>query len=538
MRSINLLLSVAILFVSQVCLGQDQLQTGKDVAVTQTTAGQVRGHIRNGIYTYKGIPYATAKRFEAPQKMEPWSAIRSSMTWGPVAPLQRPTTSVSDEIEFVFDHDWGYTSEDCLVLNVWTPNIKDERKRPVMFWIHGGGFAAGSSQELPSYHGENLAKKGDVVVVSINHRLNILGFLDLSAYGEKYKTSANNSILDMRLALEWVRDNIENFGGDPNNVTIFGQSGGGAKVNTLMAMPSAKGLFHKAINQSGAFRSNILEKPITQEIGAEVLKVLEIAPGQIDDIQSIPYMELVAAGNKALETVSNQMKERDQPVQGFGLGWGPSVDGQLLPYQVYAEEALALSIDIPLLIGTTKTEFMPSLSTGMTHASEKEVMDWLKKQYGEKTDAYVKAAKTAYPNYKMPSDLMDIDLRFRPGAIYQANIKSSQEGGASVYSYLFNWHSPVMDGKYKALHCMELAFVFDNIDRCENMTGATRSAHGLAHKVSQAWINFARFGNPNHEDLPRWPAYTEANGTNMFFDNICSIRSHHDKELMELVSER
>ena len=184
MRSINLLLSVAILFASQVCLGQDGLQTGKDVAVTQTTAGQVRGFIRNGIYTYKGIPYATAKRFEAPQKMEPWSAIRSSMTWGPVAPLLRPTTSVSDEIEFVFDHDWGYTSEDCLVLNVWTPDIKDERKRPVMFWIHGGGFAAGSSQELPSYHGENLAKKGDVVVVSLNHRLNILGFLDLSAYGE------------------------------------------------------------------------------------------------------------------------------------------------------------------------------------------------------------------------------------------------------------------------------------------------------------------------------------------------------------------
>lgn len=539
MRTIHLLFSAALLFVAQLSQGQDGLQTGKEVAVTQTTSGQVRGFIRNNIFTYKGIPYASAKRFEAPQKIEPWSDIRSSMTWGPVAPLQRPTTSVSDEIEFVFDHDWGYTSEDCLVLNVWTPGINDGRKRPVMFWIHGGGFTAGSSQELPSYHGENLAKKGDVVVVSINHRLNILGFLDLSAYGgDKYKTSANNSILDMRLALEWVRDNIENFGGDPDNVTIFGQSGGGAKVNTLMAMPSAKGLFHKAINQSGAFRSNILEKTVTQEIGAEVLKELALAPDQVDQIQTIPYLELVSAGNKALETVSNRLKERGQPVRGFGLNWGPSVDGNLLPYQMYAEEALALSKDIPLLIGTTKTEFMPSLSTGMTDASEAQVMEWLKKQYGKKTDAYVKAAKKAYPNYKMPSDLMDIDLRFRPGAIYQANIKSGLEGGAPVYSYLFNWHSPVMNGKYKALHCMELAFVFDNIDRCENMTGATRSAHSLAHKVSQAWINFARHGNPNHEDLPRWPAYTEANGTNMFFDNTCSIRSHHDKELMELVTNR
>lgn len=538
MRSINLLLGIAILFASQICLGQDGLQTGKAVAVTETTAGQVRGFIRNDIFTYKGIPYASAKRFEAPKKMEPWPAIRSSLTWGPVSPLERPTTSVFDEIEFVFDHDWGYTSEDCLVLNVWTPGINDGRKRPVMFWIHGGGFTAGSSQELPSYHGENLAKKGDVVVVSINHRLNVLGFLDLSAYGEKYKTSANNSILDMRLALEWVRDNIENFGGDPNNVTIFGQSGGGAKVNTLMAMPSAAGLFHKAINQSGAFRTNIQEKPITQEIGAEVLKELAISPDQIDKIQAIPYSELAAAGMKALETVSNRMKERGQAIGGFGLNWGPSVDGQLLPYQMYSEEALALSKDIPLLIGTTKTEFMPSLASGMTDASEAEVLGWLEKQFGDKTKAYVEAAKKAYPNYKMPSDLMDIDIRFRPGAIYQANIKSGVAGGAPVYSYLFNWHSPVMDGKYKALHCMELAFVFDNIDRCENMSGGSRSAHGLAHKVSQAWINFARHGNPNHDDLPNWPAYTEANGSNMFFDNTCSVRNHHDKELMELVTNK
>ena len=251
------------LFLAVGCViqpAQAQIQTGENVAVTNTDAGKVRGYVHNSIFTYKGIPYAEAKRFESPQKPKPWTGVRSSMTYGPVAPLMDPTTTVTDEPEFVFNHSWGFTNEDCMRLNVWTPSISDGKKRPVLFWIHGGGFTAGSSQELPSYDGENLAKKGDVVVVSINHRLNILGYLDLSAYGDKYKQSANLSVLDMKVALEWVKNNVANFGGDPNNVTIFGQSGGGAKVNTLMAMPSAKGLFHKAVNQSGAFRSAMLDK--------------------------------------------------------------------------------------------------------------------------------------------------------------------------------------------------------------------------------------------------------------------------------------
>ena len=179
-----------------------QLQTGENVGVTSTDAGKVRGYINNGIVTYKGIPYAEAKRFESPQKPKPWKNVRSSFSFGPVAPLMDPTTSIMDESEFVFDHSWGFTNEDCMRINVWTPGINGGKKRPVMFWIHGGGFTAGSSQELPSYDGENLAKKGDVVVVSINHRLNILGYLDLSAYGEKYKQSANLSVLDMKTALE------------------------------------------------------------------------------------------------------------------------------------------------------------------------------------------------------------------------------------------------------------------------------------------------------------------------------------------------
>ncbi|MDX2285003.1 MAG: carboxylesterase family protein [Bacteroidia bacterium] len=532
MKQASLLLLLALLGSTP---AWSQLQTGSRIAVAQTDAGQVRGCISGGIYTYKGIPYAEAGRFEAPRKPKPWDGVRSSMTYGPVAPLLDPTTSVQDESEFVFNHSWGYTSEDCMRLNVWSPGIADGRKRPVLFWIHGGGFTAGSSQELPSYDGENLARTGDVVVVSINHRLNILGYLDLSAYGEKYRYSANLSILDMRAALEWVQANIANFGGDPGNVTIFGQSGGGAKVNMLMAMPSARGLFHKAINQSGSFRVTMPDKQLTQAIGAEVLKELGIAPAEADRIQTVPFAELSAAGKRALATVAERMKAEGKPLPGFGLSWGPSRDGDLLPYDAGSPEALALSKDIPLLIGTVKNEFMASLYAGMTDASEADVQAFLSKRYGDKTDAYVAAVKKAYPRDTRPSDLMDVDLLFRPGAVAQADAKAALAGGAPVYLYMFTWQSPVMDGKYKATHCMELPFVFNNIARCQEMTGGGKDAYKLAAKVSAAWVRFARTGNPAHKGLPAWPAYTASNGANMIFDHTCEVRSHFDRELLDLM---
>jgi para-nitrobenzyl esterase len=515
-------------------LAAAQLQTGTNVAVTTTDAGKVRGYIHNGVVVYKGIPYAEAKRFEAPKKPTPWTTTRSSMSYGPVAPLIDPTTTVQDESEFVFNHNWGYTSEDCLRANVWTPGINDGKKRPVMFWIHGGGYTAGSSQELPSYDGENLAKTGDIVVVSINHRLNILGFLDLSAYGDKYKHSANLSMLDIKAALEWVKNNISNFGGDPNNVTIFGQSGGGAKVNTLMAMPSAKGLFHKAINQSGSFRTAMLDKATTQLIGAEVLKALQLQPGEVDSLQKVPFPKLSAAGKKALSVVADKLKAEGKPAPGFGLSWGPSVDGSDLPYQLFSSEAFDLSKNIPLLVGTVKNEFMPSLFRGMSNASADQIMSYIKEQQKDKTEAYIAAVKKAYPADKSPSDLIDVDVIFRPGAVVQANAKSALKG-APVYMYLFTWQSPVMDGKYKAVHCMELPFVFNNIARCEEMTGGTKEAYALATKISNAWISFARSGNPGHKGLPTWPEYNTATTATMHFNNKCEVMPQLDKELFDLL---
>jgi para-nitrobenzyl esterase len=514
-------------------LSNAQLVTGENTAVTSTTEGKVRGYINNTIYTYKGIPYAEAKRFEAPQRLKPWTGVRSSLTWGPVAPLMDPTSSVQDEGEFVFHHDWGYTSEDCMRINVWTPGINDGKKRPVMFWIHGGGFTAGSSQELPSYDGENLAKKGDVVVVSINHRLNILGYLDLSAYGEKYKHSANASILDIKAALEWVRDNIASFGGDPGNVTIFGQSGGGAKVNTLMAMPSAKGLFHKAINQSGSFRAAMLDKATTQLITAEVLKALDLQPADADKLQQIPYAVLSDAGKKALKAVADKMKAEGKTIPGFGLSWGPSSDGIDLPYQLFSKEVFELSKEVPLLIGTTKNEFAPFMNGALSNAPLDKVMEVVKTQKGDKANAYLAAVKKAYPDDTKPSDLLDVDVTFRPGAVLQANEKSALHA-APVYMYLFTWQSPVMDGKYKAVHCMDIPFAFNNIQRCAEMTGGNKDAYVLADKVSSAFINFARSGNPNYKGLPNWPAYDAAATATMHFNNKCEVKPQLDKDLFDL----
>jgi para-nitrobenzyl esterase len=531
---IQLMALMVVITLSATISAQDVVITGSQVPVTETENGTIRGYIHNDIQTFKGIPYAQAKRFEAAEKPTKWEGIKSTTMYGAVSPLITPTTSIQDESEFVFDHDWGFPNEDCLSLNVWTPNTSTDKKRPVLFWIHGGGFTAGSSHELPSYDGENMAKKGDVVVVSINHRLNVLGFLDLSAYGDKYKNSANNSIMDMVAALEWVKNNISNFGGDPNNVTIFGQSGGGAKVTTLMAMPKAKGLFHKAINQSGSFRSAMLEKEDTQAIATETLNILGLEGSSVDSIQNIPFEVLADASSKALKVVAEKMKAAGKPVIGFGLSWGPSKDGKVLPYQLSSKEALAVSKDIPFMIGTAKNEFAPFANMRFLGASEETIMKHIKDTYKDKADAYVKAVKKAYPNDTDVKDLLDVDTMFRPGAVLEANDKSGLEG-APVYMYLFTWQSPVFDGKYKALHCMELPFVFDNINLANHMTGGGQEAHELADKMSGAWINFARTGNPNHENLPEWPAYNSSNTATMHFDVTCEVKPQLDKELFSIV---
>lgn len=520
-----------------VVLGQsdDAIVAGKNIAIAETESGKVKGYIHKGIYTYKGIPYAQADRFMPPSKPASWSTVRSSLTYGPVCPID-PTTSVVDEFEFPFNHDWGYHNEHCQSLNIWTPNINDGKKRAVMVWLHGGGFAAGSSIELPSYDGENLSRKGDVVVVTVNHRLNVLGFLDLSAYGEKYKSSANVGMLDLVAALQWVKQNIAKFGGDPDNVTIFGQSGGGGKVVTLMNAPSAKGLFQKAIVQSGSYLTGFTEKSVSQRIAAVLLEELGLQASQVDSLQKLPYDKLSAASRKALMKVQEELKKQGKPIPGFGLSWQPALDGNFLPYQPTDAAAIELSKNIPLLVGSTKNEFMPFLP-GTRDISMDSAKAILQKKYSDKTDAYIAAVKKAYPNTAKPSDYTDIDVIFRPGVIKHANLKAIP-GAAPVYVYLFTWQSPVNDGIYKSMHCMELPFVFDNIDHCEQMTGGGKQAYILADKMSGAWINFAKTGNPNAKGLPQWPAYTPAQGATMIFDNQNAVMNNPDEDLLKIAAPK
>ncbi|NCI46142.1 carboxylesterase/lipase family protein [Sediminibacterium sp. WSJ-3] len=505
----------------------DPLQAGDNLAVTATESGKVKGYLHNGIFTFKGIPYAKAERFLAPQKPEPWTGVRSSMTYGPVCPTDA-TTTVNDVFEFAFNHNWGYTNENCQTLNVWTQQLNDGKKRPVMLWLHGGGFTAGSSIELPSYDGENLAKKGDVVLVSINHRLNVLGFLDLSAYGDKYKASSNAGLLDIQMALQWIRQNIAQFGGDPGNVTIFGQSGGGGKVTSLMNAPLAKGLFHKAIVQSGSYiTGGFAEKSSKQKVAAALLAELGLNASQVDSLQRLPYEVLYSAAKKASRKVSAELVKEGKP----GVGWGPGID-DYLPDQPSTAKAQELAKNIPLLVGSTKNEATP-FAPANPNITMEEVKANLQKKYGDKTDAYMAAVKTAYPAASQPAGYTDIDFNFRSFAIKHGNTKAVP-GAAPVYMYLFTWQSPANGGIYKSMHCMDLAFQFDNIDRCQEMTGGGKQAKELAAKMSSAWINFARTGNPNAKGLPQWPAYTRENGTTMIFDNQCEIRHNPDLELMKI----
>ena len=509
-----------------------EIIASSETAVAQTESGKVGGFLQDGIYIYKGIPYAKAERFMPPRPADKWEGVRSSRMFGPTCPQAVRMGWGADEHAFAFHWDDGYPGEDCLRVNIWTPGLNDGKKRPVMVWLHGGGYAAGSGQELPSYDGFNLAKKGDAVVVTLNHRLNVLGFLDLSAYGDKYAKSGNAGLLDLVAALQWVNKNIAAFGGDAQNVTIFGQSGGGGKVSTLLATPSAKGLYHKAIVQSGSMLRT-MDAKYSRRIGAAVMDELGLKASQIDELQKMPYERLLAAGEKAVAKVKAEV-EKEDGISTFIFGWAPTVDGDVLPAQPFDPQAPAQSKDVPVMIGTTLHEFtMSTYVPAFRTITKEKAVEFLKQRYGDRTDDFLAAFEKAYPGYR-PKDLVDVDFVFRPGAVEQARLKAAQQG-APVYMYMFAWESPVLDGMFRSTHCMEIPFAFNNAVLHASMTGGGAEAQALAEKMSGAWLNFARTGNPNAEGLPQWDAYTEEGGATMFFNNRCEVKHHHDKELLEVV---
>ncbi|MEO5910764.1 MAG: carboxylesterase family protein [Pelobium sp.] len=502
---------------------------GKDIAVVPTKYGKVRGYIDAGIYAFKGIPYAKAERFMAPEAPDKWDDVKQCTTFGPQV-LQGSSLNWGGQSDYNFGFQFPKEPQDeknSFVLNVWSKGVKDGKKRPVLVWIHGGGYSSGSANQLPFFDGRSLADKGDIVVVTVNHRLNVLGYSDLRGLGGKYSESVNLGQQDLVAALQWIHDNIENFGGDSKSVTIDGQSGGGGKVSTLLAMPSATGLFQRAIIQSGSiFNSGKGEESKAYGVAfAAALGANAQNPGKLN---SATYQELIDAG----QTASSILRASGSNARGGG---GPVIDGKYV-VESSIDAPTEFSKNVPLLIGTNLNEFSYNNRVIITPQSLEQVRTTLAKRYSaENIEKYITLYKEAYPNDNEPQHILTFDNQFRAGAVKQAAGKSNQ-GGAPAYLYQFEWQSPVNDGSLGASHGMELPFMFNNIALARTLTGGTKEAYALADNMSSAWINFVKTGNPNAKGLPKWAPYDTKNGATMIFDNSCKIVNNHDKKLLEFIS--
>ena len=505
-------------------------------AVANTQYGKVRGFVAGDVFTFKGIPYGQdtggANRWLPAKAPTPWKDEYPALIYGGNCP-QNNHDWTGIEQTFLQDWDDGYQSEDMLKLNVWTPSLTG--KRPVMFYIHGGGFSFGSSYELPSHEGAQMARHHDVVQVSVNHRLNGLGFLDVSEIGgSAYDQSVNVGMTDLVAALKWVQENISNFGGDPDKVMIYGQSGGGSKVTTLLGMPSAAGLIHRASVQSGG-GGNIPTAEQQKEYAREIVKELGIGAHDIEALQKMEWAKL----NKAGMAVSAKMYPRGAGAPGpFGpprAGWSPSIDGQLITMRSFSEGAPEISKNVPMLIGSVSEEGNRMRS----RPTEEEWHATLAKAYSEeKATAIIAGLKKAYPkksirtlSYMCSGPGLN-GLSMRNNVVKMSKLKYEQKA-APAYAYYFTWQSPMLEDA-GAWHTAELAFCFDNTKRCEQGTGNTPEAQALAKKMATAWANFARTGNPSQPGLT-WAPTDPVSCKTMVFDNDCRMVNDPEGEIRKIL---
>ncbi|HYI93606.1 MAG TPA: carboxylesterase family protein [Bryobacteraceae bacterium] len=512
--------------------------------IVETVSGKVRGFVSDGVAIFRGIPYGAsttgANRFMPPAAPKPWSGVRNCLTYGHSCP-QGGTGVIENDIEtrstdednFLLYRTGGWIrGEDCLRLNVWTPSTSSSgRKKAVMVYMHGGGFTGGSGNDLLSYDGENLARRHDVVVVTHNHRLNLFGYLHLADIGgERYAGSGNVGMLDIVAVLGWIRENIANFGGDPANVTIFGQSGGGGKVTALMAMPAATGLFHRAVVQSGSMmRSG--NAASSARIAALVLEELGISKAELEKLHSIPTSALQAVQPRIAKRMASAPGNRG----GLGL-WGPVVDGKILPAAPFDPGAPEMSAHVPMLIGTCVSEFVNGTDNPERDTlTENDLSMRTAERFKNNAGAIIAGYRKQYPDAS-PFDLWAAMSAAGPrqSAITQAERKAAQ-GVAPVYMYLYAWRTPMLGGKIGTFHSSEIAFVFDNARLCPKYSGGTSDALALSFNMGKAWANFARTGKPGHSGLPAWPAYDPKVRATMMFDSPCRVQNDPEGAGLRLI---
>ncbi len=491
----------------------------ENTAVVATEAGKVRGYRHKGISVFKGIRYARARRFHAPEPIEPWKGVWDASNYGFVCPYVDKKPWLSQEL--YLPHRYWITDEDCQNLNIWTPACDGER-RPVLVWLHGGGFNMGSAIEMAAYDGENMCRFGQVVVVSVNHRLNLLGYFDLSDFGEEYANSANAGTDDLIAALRWVRDNIEGFGGDPGNVTLFGQSGGGAKITALLQSPGADGLFAKGINMSGVLQDGVVGACARSGKKLAEAMMKELGISTVQELETVPYEALAAAFRRV---------RSDLAAKGEYLGNEPR------PNAFYAGDPLAAgfrgeSIRVPLMVGTTYGEFSAFLPLAFDKrtASAREGRQAVRRILGEERAAeLLPVFEGAYPR-RNPGDVLYLDTLFREPAMRYVRKRAGQ--GGKVYSYLFDQDMPI-DGGRVPWHCADIPFVFHNTEHVPGVQQAGMTER-LEQELFESVLAFARKGDPGHGGIPPWPAVTPSEEHTMVFGSPTELKCNHDTELIPL----
>lgn len=496
----------------------------KEGPVVETTEGRMRGLLDGDVAVFRGIRYGAptggANRFLPPKTPTGWSGVWDAFEWGPLAPQFMPGQPRGDDKMYPIDPPNMPESEDCLRLNIFSPRLDPGAKMPVMVWMHGGGMSSGSGS-MGLYHGEGLARKEDVVVVTLNHRLNAFGYTYMGALlGDEYANSANAGMLDIVRALEWVRDNIASFGGDPGNVTIFGQSGGGMKVSVLMAMPAAQGLFHRAIVQSGPGLTGGSMEDASKAADA-LIKAVGLNKGNARDILNLPMSQLIAGYFEASRAL------------GGGMGGGyfsATVDGTALPRDPFSPDATALSADIPLLIGNTRHESTFFVrGNAQTDMTEEQMRQRLAAIPGLDIDEAVRIYKASNPD-ATPWFLYNTiysNVVFGVNTVEMAERKAAQP--APVYAYRFDWETDMLGGGMGAMHTLEISFAFNNLDRNRWLVGED-APQSLADRISGTWAAFARTGDPNIAKLPDWPAFDTETRATMIFNTKSELVNDPNRE--------